>query len=277
MVAMTITHIITLLVTGIGVGFGGGLLGLGGAYIMTPVQYTVFINMGVPADMAIKLAFGTTLLVILPTAISGTWRHHRQKAVWWKAAIVMGVCSLIGAFGGATIASHLPGAVLKITLGGIILLVGLRMLTSRPPQIEEEPKDNLWLWVVWAIPIGMVSGLVGIGGGIVAVPVMTLALRFKMQNAIATSLAMMILTSTGGIIGYVTNGIGVPNLPAYSIGYVNLQSWFLLAVTSTGMAQVGAITAHRLPTRLLKYIFIAIMFYMGLKMLGVFGWLGWPI
>ena len=244
---------------------------------MGPVQYTIYANMGISTDMAIKLAFGTNLLVILPTAISGTWRHHRAGAVFWKAAIIMGGCSLIGSFGGATIASHLPGEALKIAFGAIILVSAIRMLTARLPQIEEEAKSNPWLWVAWALPIGMVSGLVGVGGGIVAVPVMTLALRFKMHNAVATSLAMMILTSTGGVIGYIINGIGVADLPAYSIGYVNLQSWLLLAVTSIGMAQAGAITAHRLPARQLRYIFVAIMFYLGLRMLGLFEWLGWPL
>ena len=274
---MTITHIIILLVTGIGTGFAGGLLGLGGGFIMGPVQYLVYANMGIPTDMAIKLAFGTNLLVILPIAISGAWRHHREKAVWWKAAIIMGSCSLIAALGGSTLATHLPGAALKIAFGAIVLVAAIRMLTARPPQIEEEPRDNPWLWVAWALPIGMVSGLVGVGGGILAVPVMTLALRFKMHNAVATSLAMMILTSAGGVIGYIINGIGVADLPAYSLGYVNLQSWFLLAVTSIGMAQVGAMTAHRLPAKQIRYIFIAIMLYMGLKMLGLFDWLGWPI
>ena len=106
---------------------------------------------------------------------------------------------------------------------------------------------------------------------------MTLALRFKMHKAIATSLAIMIFTSVGGIIGYIVNGWDAPNLPPYSLGYVNLPSWFLLTVTSIGMAQVGAITAHRLPAKQIRYIFIAIMFYMGLRMLGVFEWLGWPL
>ncbi len=274
---MTITHIITLLGTGIGVGFASGLLGVGGAFIMTPIQYMVYTNMGIPTDTAIKLAFGTNLLVILPTSISGTWRHCREGAVWWKAAIIMGSCSLIGALGGSTIATHLPGAALKIAFGAIVLLGAIRMLTARPLRIEEEPKDNPWLWVAWALPVGIIAGLTGIGGGVLVVPVMTLALRFKMHNAVATSLAMMILTSTGGVIGYIINGIGVPNLPAYSIGYINLQSWFLLVVTSIGMAQVGAITAHRLPAKQLRYTFIAIMFYMGLKMIGVFDWLGWPV
>jgi len=210
-------------------------------------------------------------------AISGVWRHHREKTVFWKTAIIMGSRSLIGSFGGATIATHLPGAALKIAFGAVLLVSGVRMPNSRLPEIEEAPKDNPWLWVAWALPIDIVSGLLGIGSGILAVPVMTLALKFKMHNAVATSLAMMILTSIGGVIGYIINGIGVPNSPAYSMGYINLQSWFLLAVTSVCMAQFGAITAHRLPTKQLKYIFIAIMFYMGLKMLGLFDWLGWPL
>ena len=274
---MTTTHIIILLVTGIGVGFAGSLLGLGGAFIMGPVQYLVYTNMGMPTDMAIKLAFGTNLMVILPTAISGAWRHHKNGAVFWRAAITMGSFSLIGALIGSTIATHLPGEGLKIAFGALNLAAAIRMLTVSLPQVEEEPRKNPWLWIAWALPIGMITGILGIGGGIVAVPVMTLIFRFQMHNAVATSLAMMILTSSGGVIGYIVNGLGVADLPAYSLGYVNLQSWLLLVVTSIGMAQVGAITAHRLPARQLRYLFVAIMFYMGLKMLGVFDWLGWPI
>ncbi len=274
---MTITHIIVLLVSGIGVGFAGGLLGVGGAFIMTPVQYMVYISMGISTDMAIKLAFGTNLLVILPTAISGTWRHHRKQAVLWKAALIMGACSLIGSFAGATIATHLPGAALKTAFGAVVLLSGIRMLTARLPHIEMKPEDNPWLWAAWTLPIGIITGMLGIGGGALAVMVMLTVFKFKMHNTIATSLAMMIFTSIGGIIGYIANGIGVPNLPAYSIGYINLQSWFLLAVTSIGMAQVGAMTAHRLPAKQLRYIFITIILYMGIKMLGVFDWLGWPL
>lgn len=79
---MAVTHIIILVVTGVGTGFAGGLLGLGGAFLMTPIQYLVFTNMGIPPDIAIKLAFGTSLMVILPTAISGAWRHHRKGGVY---------------------------------------------------------------------------------------------------------------------------------------------------------------------------------------------------
>jgi len=94
---------------------------------------------------------------------------------------------------------------------------------------------------------------------------------------VATSLAAIIFTSLGGITGYIINGLNITNLPAYSIGYVYLPAWFLLAVTSITMAQVGAITTHKLPAKQLRYIFVVLLFFIGLRMLGIFDWLGWPI
>ena len=274
---MTIAHIIILLTTGLVAGFGSGFLGIGGASIMTPVQYIVFTAMGIPAEIAIKLAFGTSLLVILPIAISGAWRHHRMGAVWWKAAIVMGTCSLVCALGGATLAAYLPGEGLRIAFGAFILVSAIRMLTVREPRLEEKARDNPWLWAAVAVPVGFISGILGIGGGTLMVPAMVLGLKFRMHTAIATSLAAMIFTSVGGVIGYIVNGLGAPGLPPYSLGYVNLPAGLLLAVTGVGMAQLGTVIAHKLPARQLGYFFAALMFYVGLKMLGVFAWLGWPL
>lgn len=275
---MAAAHIIILLITGAGVGFAGGILGLGGAFIMSPVQYMIYTSLpGVSADTAIKLAFGTNLMVILPTAISGVWRHHRNGVVFWRVAIIMGSCSLIASFCGATITAYLPGEALKLAFGSLTLVGGIWMLVSQPSPIADQPRTDPWLWITCALPIGIITGILGIGGGIIAVPVMTMILRFPIHNAVATSLAMMILSSAGGVIGYIINGIGVGDLPNYSLGYVNFQSWLLLAVTSITMVQVGVMTAHRIPARQLRYAFVAIMFYMGLKMLGLFEWLGWPL
>ena len=268
---MTIAHILVLLATGTGVGFAGGLLGVGGSFIMTPVQYLVFADMGIPVDIAIKLAFGTSLMVVLPTAASGTWRHHREGMVWWRVAVIMGGCGLACAFGGATLASYLPGASLKIAFGVVVMAAGVGMLIRRPVESGERPKNNPWLWAAWAAPIGLISGLVGLGGGVLGVPVMVLALRFRMHSAIATSLAFVMFTSIGGVIGYIVNGQGVPGLPVHAIGYVHLGVWGLLAATSIGMAQIGARVTHRLPADRLRYVFIGVMFYLGLRMLGVFG------
>ena len=274
---MILAHIIVLLVTGMAVGFIGGLLGLGGAFIMTPVQYMVYTAMGLSADMAVRLAFGTSLLVVLPTAISGAWRHHQKKKVWWRAVFIMGGGGLVFAFIGATMATQLSGVILKIAFGVIVLISGGRMLTARQPRYKKEAVTNPWLWFAWSIPLGLVAGILGIGGAIVMIPVLVLVLRFEMHYAIATSLGVMIFMSIGGIAGYIINGIGVPGLPSFSIGYINLPSWALLTVTSVGMAQVGAMLSQKLPARQLKYLFIAIMLYMGLKMIGVFDWLGWPL
>ncbi|HDN65903.1 MAG TPA: sulfite exporter TauE/SafE family protein [Methanosarcinales archaeon] len=269
--------ILILAVTGIGVGFASGLLGVGGCFIMIPVQYWVYTAMGVPPDVAIKVAFGTNLFVVLPTAMSGAFGHSRKGAVFWRAGIVLGIAGAIGAVIGATIAAQLPGRVLMVAFGLTILAGAIRMLTAKPPKIEEEPKDSPLLWAAWGFPLGIVTGIIGIGGGVLMIPVMVLALKFRMHQAVGTSTALMIFTSIGGVIGYIINGFGVEGLPAYSIGYVNLSSWLVLAATSVPMAQVGVLAAHKLPARELKYVFIVVMAYMGLKMIGVFGWLGLPV
>ena len=274
---MTIAHIIILLTTGTVAGFAGGLLGIGGAFIMTPVQYVIYLAMGLPADIAIRLAFGTSVLVILPTVASGAWRYSKRGTVRWKAALILGICASIAAFGGATLATHLPETVLRIIFGIVTIIIGTRMLVAKPLEVESESKNNYRFLIPWAIPIGLLTGLVGAGGGIMIVPILMWIVAFRIHNAVATSLATMIFTSLGGAIGYILNGLNAPNLPAYTIGYVYLPSWFLLAVTSISMAQVGAITAHKLPAKQLRYIFVMVMFFIGLKMLGIFDWLGWPI
>lgn len=274
---MELAHIIILLVTGIVAGFAGGMLGLGGAFIMTPVQYMVYTDMGLTADLAIRTAFATSLMVVLPTAISGAWRHNRNKAVWWQAALIMGLTSLVVAFGAATLTTYISGTVLKMAFGIIIILIGIRMVTAREPKYKIEAENRVWLWILWAIPIGFIAGIFGIGAGVIMIPILVLALRFEMHYAIGTSMAVMILTSIGGVTGYIVNGIGVAERLQYSFGYVSLPSWLLLALPSTFMAQVGAMTAHKLPRKPLMYIFTLILLYMGLDMIGIFEWLGWPI
>lgn len=276
-----LTAVIALLITGLGVGFASGLLGVGGCFIMIPVQFWVYTGMGMDPNAAILIAFGTNLFVVLPTAASGAYGHTKKGAVWWKAGIVLGITGAVGAVIGATIAAHLPAKILTVAFGLTILAGGVRMLTAKPPKIEEKPKDNPWIWAACGIPIGILTGIIGIGGGVLMVPIMVLALKFKMHQAVGTSTALMIFTSIGGLAGYIYNGLAAGVYGAYPIGhligYVNPESWLALALTSVPMAQVGVRVAHLLPAKELKYVFIAAMIYMGLKMMGVFSWLGLPI
>ncbi|SDN66243.1 hypothetical protein SAMN04488516_10464 [Desulfonauticus submarinus] len=270
-------QIIALLITGIGVGFASGLLGVGGCFIMVPVQFWALTSIGVDSTIAIRIAFGTNLAVVLVTAISGAIGHHKKGVVLWKAAIILGISALIGAFVGGYIASHLPGNILKIGFGLAILAGAIRMLTAKPIKVEQKPVDNVLAYILWGFPLGIVSGIIGIGGGVLMIPVMVLALRFDMHQAVGSSTALMIFASIGGILSYILNGLSVSGLPSYSLGYVNLLQWVLLAGTSVPMARVGVMVAHKLSPQKLKYLFIIVMIYMGLKMIGVFQWLNLPI
>ena len=240
---------------------------------MVPVSYWIIQAMGVSPDIAIRIAFGTSLLVILPTAISGTWRHNKKKAIRWKTAFILGSCALVGALVGATLAANISGEILEVGFGGLVLAVALWMGLGLVPKLrrgDEELRERFGLVAACGFPIGMVTGLTGLGGGVLIVPMLVLALNFPVHIAVGTSVASIILASLGGIVGYIVNGLGVPGLLPCSIGYINLPIWLCLAATSIPLAQLGARTAHALPAQQLRYIFIAFMVYAGLRMIGVF-------
>ena len=273
---LTVTHILILLAAGAGTGFASGLLGIGGGAVMVPVIYWLALAMDVAPDIAIRIAFGTSLLVILPTVISGSWRHNKKKAVRWKTALILGSSALVGGLVGASLAAHLPEKILTVGFGGLVLAIAVWMGLGIMPKLgreDAEPRENLALVAACGFPIGIVSGLTGIGGGVLIVAVLVLALNFPMHTAVGTSVASIILASLGGIVGYIVNGLGVSGLLPYSLGYVNLPIWLCLAATSIPVAQLGARAAHALPAKPLTYIFIAFMVYAGLEMLGVLDWI----
>jgi uncharacterized membrane protein YfcA len=235
---LTVTSILILLAAGAGTGFASGLLGIGGGAVMVPVSYWLILGMDIAPDIAIRIAFGTSLLVILPTVI--------------------------------------PEQILRVGFGALILAIALWMGLGVMPRLRRkdiEPRENLALVAACGFPIGIVSGLTGIGGGVLIVAVLVLALDYSVHTAVGTSVAAIILGSLGGIVGYIVNGLPVSGLLPYSIGYVNLPIWLCLTATSIPMAQLGARAAHALPAKPLMYIFIAFMVYAGLEMVGVFHWI----
>jgi uncharacterized protein len=271
------SDILILIATGAFAGLAGGMLGLGGAFVMTPLQYIVYTNMGLDPDIAIKTAFGTSLLVVMTTAISGAWRHHKQGAVNWRMALYLGGVGLIFGFGGSMLSSHVPSTTLKIAFGVIAIVSCVRMFLTAREKEGAEPEKRTWIWALWGIPVGLLSGTLGVGGGVIMVPIMVIVLKLKMQAAAANSLAAIIIISIGGIIGYITNGIGVAGRLLYSVGYIDIPSWIMLAIPAAVTAQVGALLAHRIHRKWLIFIFVTLQLYVGLHMIGVFKWFGWPI
>ncbi len=275
---MAITYILILLLTGIGTGFASGLLGIGGGIIMVPAILWIVEAMGF-ASCAMKVAVATSAAVILPTAMSGAWRHNKKNAVRWRAALILGPCGAGGSALGAYIANQLSCDVLKTGFGILLLVIALwmgvgktRMLKTVSYSGEEHANENPIALIALGFPVGVLAGLAGIGGGAVMVPTMALALGFVMHEAIGTSTGAVMFISIGAIITWLTRAQGITEmLPLYSIGYINALIWLCLVIPSIPMAQVGAKVAHALPAEKLRYIFMGLMIYLGLRMLGIFG------
>jgi len=268
-------YIIVLLLTGIGTGFASGMLGVGGCFIMVPIQYWILSIMGIDPKTATLVAFGTSLAVAFPTAMNGALGHYHRGVVVKRAAILLGLSGTIGAFLGGTMASRTPDELLRISFGLMIFAAALKMTTETAEPRKKQTEKTL-PFLLLGLPVGFICGLVGIGGGIIMVPAMTAYLGFRIHQAIGTSTAAIMFTSLGGTLSYVVNGLGAPNLPAHSLGYVNLIQWVLLAGTSIPMARVGVWAAHRLPAKGLKWVFITLMIYASLKMMGIFNLLDPP-
>jgi uncharacterized membrane protein YfcA len=130
---------------------------------------------------------------------------------------------------------------------------------------------------LWGFLGGYLSGLLGIGGGVVMVPILNILLKFPIHKAIGTSMAFIVFASIGGITTYLITGINTPGLPPYSIGYINILQLVVLVVASLPMSRFGVKAAHSLPEKKLRYIFVILLIYIGLKMMGVFQWLNIPL
>ena len=270
-------YVLALLFTGVIVGFACGLLGVGGGFIMVPVQIWALTSTGIDPTLATRMAFGTSLAVVLPTALSGCQGHSCRGVVLWRPGIYMGLSGLVGAILGGTIATHAPGDLLRVIFGLVVLAGALRMLLAGRIKPRGELREGILQYILWGFAVGVVSGLSGIGGGVILVPAMVVAMGFSMHQAVGTSSVAIALNSVGGILSYAVNGWGVPGLPPYSIGYINLLQFGLLAGASVLTARLGVRFAHKLPGELLRQIFTALMIIIGLDMLGVFSRLQLPI
>lgn len=262
-------YIVILILTGAFTGVISGLLGVGGGFIMTPIQYWLLQGTGLEPDLAIRIALGTSLFVILLNSISVALKYHQKNAVQWKQATHMGITGSVFSFGGAAVASQLSASTLS-TIFGIVVIIGA-LRTYRTPAARENGEiiSNPAPYILAGISIGFFSGLLGIGGGVIAIPIMLVFLHFEMREAVGTSAAVIIFTSFGGSIGYIINGWGQPGLPPYSLGYINLIDWVLLAVPGFLAARRGSEIAHLVNPEHLKHLFVLLMVYVGLEMIGI--------
>lgn len=265
-----IEYFIGLILIGICAGFASGLLGVGGGFLIVPLQYFLLKYIGVNPDLAMLISLGTSLAIIIPTSISGAYRHTRSMEGIIKPGLRLGVFGIIGGFIGGFVASALPSRILEIIFGCLLLFITINNVININKEREESriPFNMITTGIIGLL-VGFSSGLLGVGGGIFLIAILTSLLGFSMIEAIGTSSIFISLTAIGGFLSYMISGWGVSTFP-YSIGYVSLINLVLIASFSVPLASIGAKYAHKVPQKKLKIIFSVLVFYIALKMLGVF-------
>ncbi|MDV0441473.1 sulfite exporter TauE/SafE family protein [Methanorbis furvi] len=265
-----------LIATGLFAGFMSGLLGVGGGFIFAPVMYFVMKASGVDPETAILVAFGTSLAVALPTVLSSALGHSRKGNVVWRDAVIIGVAGIVTGYIGGTVATYLPVQVLTFLFGVMLVIGAVRMITALPSGDARSLSTPAGVGIGGFA--GFMSGLLGVGGGTIVVPLLTIIGKYQMRYAVATSAAAIVFITLGGIASYVVNGLSAHvNLSSYGfylIGYVDLVMWAILAVTAVPMALIGVTYANQFPDKLLKKIFVVLMIVIALDMLGVFSFIG---
>jgi uncharacterized membrane protein YfcA len=257
-----------LILGGAAAGSFSGMLGIGGSVLLVPLQFYLLTEAGYPPDISMKVSIATALFFTLPTAFSSAYNHSRRGSVLWKKALLMGVFGFVFSFAGGYIASHLNAAYLSIMFGIVVLGASLKFTTAK--EVNEDPgkmSQNKVLYAVCGSAMGLVSGLTGIGGGLVLIPLVIFLVKMPLRRAIGTSSATIIFTAFGGIVSYVLHGIGVSGLPPYSVGFVNIAVWTALVIPGVIFASAGARVSHKMNQKYVRTAFTIITFFVGAGMI----------
>lgn len=227
------------------VGFVLGLLGGGGSVLTVPI---LIYALHVP----VKLAIATSLCVVGLVAFIGFLSHWRQKTVAPKVAFAFGPPAVVAAYAGAKIAKHVPPTAQLVLFavvglaGSVLMLRGtFRKSTSAVSDEYEFSADRrtLLLLALEGLGVGLLTGLIGIGGGFLIVPALVLVAKLPMRLAIGTSLLVITMNALSGFAG---------NIGVVPIDW-NLIVWFT-AVAAVGSI-IGSAISKRAPQRHLKQIF----------------------
>lgn len=256
------TEIALYTLIGIVSGFFGGLLGIGGGLIMVPTLLLAFHSF----DHAMHLAVGTSLAAMIFTSLASATTHYFRKGIRWQIFYAVTPGIIIGAIFGAWIASHLSSESLEFFFGGFAALFGVYFLF---PKKGEEAKElkllSSSLMIVPGICIGAVSALLGIGGGLIMVPLLTY-FGVKIRNAISTSAATGVLIAIFGALSFYLFGIEEASADE-TLGFIYLPAFIAVGIASLVSAPLGAMTAHLLPVPMLQKIFGAFLILIGIKMM----------
>ena len=268
---MDFAVLVALLGVGVAVGFVSGLVGIGGGVLIVPFLYFFYghpqwSGSVVPPDLQAAVAHATSLFIILPTAFQGTLRYHREGLVAWRAATPVAVGALLAAVLGARLALGLPPEVLKLAFGGLLLVSAARVALPGPPAGERPLRLALPYTLGTGAATGLLSALLGVGGGVVAIPLLIQLVHLELRRVAATSLAVICFAALSGTLTYVASGWRVGGMPAGSLGYVHLAAGLPMLLGAMVAVRAGVWANRSLDERRLRLVFWLLLAAVGLRL-----------
>lgn len=243
-----------LAISGAVAGLLAGIFGIGGGAVLVPVFYHVFGLLGVDEAVRMQLSLGTSLAIIVPTSLRSFFAHKARGAVDMELLRGWIVAVPLGTIIAAVIAAKASSVTLRLIFAVISLLLAFRMIFNRASwRLGDDLPKNPARFLV-GTGLGVFSGLMGIGGGVMNNTFMTVYGR-SIHQAVATSSGVGVLISVPGLIGYIWAGWGDAGLPPFSTGFINWLAVLLLIPITLLVAPYGARIAHALSKRQLEFGF----------------------
>lgn len=255
-----------LVAVGFLAGFVGGLFGVGGGLVIVPALYHLFTVLGAAEAVRAHAAVGTSLAVIILTSLRSLGAHRAKGAV--DAAVLRGWGPWIALGGalGAGLASLVSGEALLGVFGCVALLIAGQIGFGRSDWRLAAALPVGWLRAGLGAGLGLLSALMGVGGGALGVTLMTLC-GHPIHQAVATASGFGVLIAAPSALGFAVLGWAEPGLPPFSAGYVNLPGFVVLSALTVITAPLGARLAHRLDQLMLRRLFAAFLALTALNLL----------
>jgi uncharacterized protein len=268
---MTVAALLALTVVGFGVGLLSGLVGIGGGVLVVPFLYFFYGHASwsgvlLPEALHATVAHATSLFIIVPTAVVGTLTYARAGLVAWRAALPIAAFSAVSAASGAMLASRVPQPALKVGFGVFLLFTAVQLVHKRTGEPRGLPRRGLPVAAVTGLLIGALSALLGVGGGLVAIPLLMYLVRIDVDQIAATSLAIVASAAAMGALTYIAAGAGAADLPAGSLGFVHVAVALPMLPGAMLAARWGAKLNQRLDPRVLRVTFAVLFTLMGARM-----------
>jgi uncharacterized membrane protein YfcA len=246
---------LTIVVGGVITGLLAGLFGVGGGSVIVPVLFEVFGVIGVPDEVRMQLCVGTSIAIIVPTALRSYLTHRARGLVIPGVIGVWTVPAVIGVACGAVIAAFAPSAVFVLAFVVIATFIAIKFLFAGDRWNLGTDLPGTPTMTAYGFGIGLAGSLMGISGGSLSNIVLTLYGK-SIHQAVATSAGLGVPITIVGTVGYIIAGWhDRALLPPLSLGFVSLIGVLIMAPVSSFTAPYGARLAHRLSRRTLELAF----------------------